>query len=74
MCVSVSECVCVCESGTFACQALTNTNVIRPPDMEPLLQQKVPETFVKLQDIVRRLAQDCSRENRAPILTRQEYL
>lgn len=60
--------------------APTNLSVIRPADTEPLLEQKVPENFVKLQDVVRRLAHSYSQQNRenrktrAPILTRHQYL
>ena len=66
-------CVCVCVTS-FSLLAPTNLSVGRPLDTEPLLEQKVPESFVKLQDIVRRLAQNCSQQNRAPVLTRLEYM
>ena len=42
--------------------------------MQPLLEQKIPESYVKLQDIVRLLAHACSQQNRVPIFTRREYL
>ena len=45
-----------------------------PSDTEPLLEQKIPESYVKLQDIVRSLAHACSQQNRVPVFTRQEYL
>ena len=74
LCVLVlCVCVCVCVTS-FSLLAPTNLSVGRPLDTEPLLEQKVPESFVKLQDIVRRLAQNCSQQNRAPVLTRLEYM
>ena len=41
--------------------------------VEPLLKQAVPESYVRLQDAVRDLAQKCMREKRPPIYTTADF-
>ena len=41
--------------------------------VEPLLKQPVPESYVRLQDAVRDLAQKCMREKRPPIYTTADF-
>lgn len=58
----------------MSCSAPTKFKQWSPSDTEPLLEQKIPESYLKLQDIVRSLAHACSQQNRVPVFTRQEYL
>ena len=43
-------------------------------DMDPLLEQPIPASYIKLQDIVRSLAQKCSMEGRIPIYSQKDYM
>ena len=41
--------------------------------MEPLLEQPIPASYIKLQDIVRLLAQQCKEEHKIPIFNKEAY-
>lgn len=43
-------------------------------EMDPLLEQPIPASYIVLQDIVRSLARKCRAEKRVPIYTKQEFM
>ena len=43
-------------------------------EMPPLLEQPIPEAYIKLQDTVRGLAMTCAAKGRVPIYTQKEYM
>ena len=43
-------------------------------DMDPLLEQPIPASYIKLQDIVRSLAQQCSLQGKIPIFSQKDYM
>jgi len=43
-------------------------------EMLPLLEQPIPASYIKLQDIVRDLAQQCSHGGRIPIYSKKDYM
>ena len=52
---------------------LANSSHRKAADKESLLQQPVPECYIKLQDIVRDHACKCIQEKKPPILNRREF-
>ena len=44
------------------------------PEIEPLLEQPIPESYIALQDIVRSLAVKCLNENQIPIFTKNAFM
>ena len=43
-------------------------------EMDPLLEQLIPASYLVLEDIVRSLAEQCKKEARQPIYTKQEFM
>ncbi len=42
-------------------------------NIEPLLEQPIPASYIKLQDIVRSLAHQCKAEHKIPIFNKEAY-
>ncbi len=43
-------------------------------EMDPLLEQLIPASYLVLEDIVRSLAEQCKKQARQPIFTKQEFM